>query len=127
LVVRVILLVAAIIFSALNPSRAAEKAPETGNDFLRQCSGVLQAFRPGSNPFVEGWCVGVVHALRFMADAEKDTHDPNLIRSCMPHEVEDGQAMRVVLNFLRKNPAQLHFDAQVLVLAAFRDSWPCKS
>jgi hypothetical protein len=119
---RVILLVAAIIFSAPNPSHA--EAPKSGNDFLSECSeegAMIRRGIPMRTPFIDGYCLGVVRGLRFMAEATMR------FRARIPQTVRDGQAVRVILNFLRNNPARTHELFERLILNAFQDAWPCKN
>jgi hypothetical protein len=120
------LLVAAIIFSALNPSRAEDN----GNDFLLKCSEAGEPPRPGTfrnanAAFDDGYCIGVLHGLSFLSVGPPSTR--NEIRFCPPPKATEGQGLRVVLNFLRNNPARTHEQFEILILNALHEAWPCRN
>lgn len=72
-----------------------------------------------------GLCLGLVEGVRnslMILGARSGT--PSV--SCMPLTLTNGQAVRVVLKYLRANPEALHQEKVVLVLLALVAAYPCK-
>jgi hypothetical protein len=86
----------------------------SGNDRLPHCKSETATY---SN----GVCVGTVRGLLYVAEVLP----PNL-RFCPPAGGTIGQAMRVVVTDLERNPATLHLEFEKLAIAAFRKAWPCR-
>ena len=45
---------------------------------------------------------------------------------CIPQEVTYRQAMRVVLKFMKDNPAKTHKITEVLIAQALKTAFPCE-
>jgi hypothetical protein len=74
--------------------------------------------------FEAGYCLGAIHSLRSMTYTIAREFGWRHI--CIPIEAQDNQAVRVVVKFLRNNPARMHEQFEALVYAAFSDAWPCR-
>ena len=95
-------------------------ALETGNDYLPACRAALT---PGTTPndpranlFRQGLCVGMVSI--YMHEGGKAW--------CAPEHSTPEQGLRVLVNYLEKNPQVTNNHIVVLMAAAFLEAWPCK-
>jgi len=102
-----------------------------GNDLLSDCSAV-EAFMdskdlPEGNATSGGICLGLIEGIKAMTHIAKLTGNGGVFSVCWPNNttIINGQAVRIVLSYLRKNPKDLHTDRTYLVLSAFRDAYPC--
>jgi hypothetical protein len=101
-----------------------------GNTLLSNCSAVEAVM--DSKEFPEGKKIGIgsclaliegIKSMTVLAEAEGLS---NILNVCFPEtSITNGQAVRVVLSYLRKNPKDLHLDRSLLVLRAYRDAYPC--
>jgi hypothetical protein len=77
------------------------------------------------------WCTGYVRGLLDaytdweavdMNEKQKVTNRP-----CLPHDVglSAGQGIRIIVKYLKDNPANLHQPAMVLGGVALRQAFPC--
>ena len=46
---------------------------------------------------------------------------------CVSNEIDNEQALKVVLKYLQDNPAQLHIPANYLVRRSIEQAFPCKA
>ena len=44
---------------------------------------------------------------------------------CIPEEVTMGQAMRVIMKYIKDHPEQLHAHAAVITIVALKGAFPC--
>lgn len=85
-----------------------------------------------THPYLMAHCRGLVEGI-WQTDALFPSH-----RICAPPDITIGQAVSVVVEYIRKNPASLFLDllkevkvpvqarVPVLVAMALNDAWPCK-
>ena len=106
---RVLGVAAGLLLASSEISEAA-KAFFTGNELYNQCSNYM--------PAEALFCQGYVAAL-------SDSLGPEY-KVCMPNEVTLGQAMDVVITFLRAHPELRHLTAWSLVQNALAQAFPCK-
>ena len=103
-----------------------------GNDLLSSCSA-LETFMdskdlPEGEESNAGTCLGLIEGIITITHlATVAGNAGQLISVCWPNDetIINGQAVRVVLSYLRKNPKELHIDQSVLVLLAYDDAYPC--
>lgn len=94
----------------------------SGNYMLPMC----QALADGkgaweAKAWEQGECSGVIEALMSVGH-----YLPEHIRFCRPEaDVTQGQARRIVVNFLHLHPEKLHESFVSLALDALREAWPC--
>jgi hypothetical protein len=103
----------------------------TGTSLLRECKA---ATSPGTTDSVNnletGLCIGLVRGVmgtmqmwkveRYTVKEQMDMH------GCIPHQVEESEAIRVVLKYLNDHPDRLHLDDTILIHTALLDEYPCK-
>lgn len=125
------------LFSLLAVSLAAqtrEYPEDSGNAFLRVC-GVFDkdtdkiptteaesVFR--CLGYVGGFMSGVGSEQRF---AEAATGRKVPAAFCVQNGVEEVQTIRIVLKYVRDNPADAHLSTPALIIAALRKAYPCQN
>lgn len=101
-----------------------------GNDLLSDCSAV-EAFMdsrdlPEGAQLSIGLCFGIIEGIKSITRLAEMEGLSTVLNVCFPEaSIANGQAARVVLSYLRKNPKDLHIDRSLLVLRAYRDAYPC--
>jgi uncharacterized protein YoaH (UPF0181 family) len=106
-----------------------------GNSLLQSCDLYVQAAdgKPISSgdavqgSFCTGYLTGILDFDITLSHLENDkSGSKGVIRHiCVPDGVSTGQAVRIVVKWLRNNPERLHYPASVLALAGLRDAFPC--
>ena len=114
-------LVGGVISLALSWAAPAA-AQMTGSSVLERAAS-LRKIEAGSArapdfvnaSFLQGFALGVANTL--------DTFDS---QTCLPQGSDIGQWVRVIIQHLEANPAELHKDVTELAIAAFRKAFPCQ-
>ncbi len=99
-----------------------------GSHLLEQCVEVEKLLDKKEVKDLAGanYCLGFVLGVRstmriFLEASESD-------KVCFPESgINNGQATRIVLSYLRKNPMTLHKDEVLLTIRAFAEAYPCKT
>ncbi len=86
---------------------------ETGNDYIRNCQ---QAQTSARGNFGQGVCMGVIGGIFYWSES---------FEACTPEGANWGQALRVVVGYMERNPARLHLSFPEIVVEAMREAWPC--
>lgn len=89
-----------------------------------------------------GYCIGYVagawegikigSSLMFIAGgttkstAEIDAMSNQILRVCLPQQVDSGQLLDVYLKYLTSNPATRHEAARYLLLTSLQEAFPCE-
>ena len=114
----------------LESSANAQVAFNTGNDLLRYCQSADAALAgrgatsaDTQEALGEGFCMGIVGGIRFVVTSS--IMDPKY-RLCIPTNVSYGQALGVVVNYMRNHPDQLNHTFSFVVLSALVDTWECR-
>lgn len=119
------------------PAHAQEsKIPQTGNDFMKQCSALSDpATAPAS--FEIGVCVGyVVGTIDTLVYTQSNIRSmPRhsgedakvLVPVCIPRETTPVENVRVVLKWLSAHAAKLDYPIYVLTEFALSDAFPCEA
>lgn len=97
-----------------------------GNKLLVQCIAAEKFLdtKELQNEFGIGVCLGLVQGVR---NTMQFMGNDGSIKVCLPENgIDNGQATRIVVSYLRKNPASLHENEVVLTMLAFIDAYPCK-
>jgi hypothetical protein len=68
--------------------------------------------------------VGKELLLGYVAGIHDSYYDARLF--CKPDNVPLGQAVDVVAKYLNDHPEKRHLEAQLLVVVALTEAWPCK-
>jgi hypothetical protein len=98
-----------------------------GNDLLKKCSYAINYFdtKVLSHEAEIGICMGFVSGVRDTLTIM--TQDHPSIKVCFPEENIDTQkSVRVVYKYLKSNPNSLSKNDTLLVIKAFKESYPCK-
>jgi len=124
---RLIILICAIFLAS---SANAQIAFNTGNDLLRYCQSADAALAgrdvtsgDTQQALGEGFCMGIIGGVRFVVTSS--IMDPKY-RLCIPTNVSNGQALSVVVNYMRNHPDQLNHTFSFVVLSALVDTWECR-
>jgi Rap1a immunity proteins len=104
----------------------------TGNDLLEWCSH--PTIRAGESMQVtelvktakeNGMCLGYIVGVSDQAMGDQASIHAKR-NYCLPAEVHSEQLVRVVKKYLEDNPAQLHYEAEVLTIRALTNAFPCQ-
>jgi len=103
----------------------------SGTSLLRECNAVSSPVTTDSvNNLEAGLCIGLVRgvmATMQMWQVERYTMKEQMdMHGCIPHQVEDSGAIKVVLKYLNDHPDRLHLDDTILIHTALLDEYPCK-
>lgn len=105
------------------------KDNNTGSALLKWCSAV-ERFGEGNKR--GGWeeDADFYHCIAYI-DGVEDMWQWSLLAQgksmpvCIPEGVTRGQAARIVVAYLRRNPEMLHLNGSLLVVGAYADAYPC--
>lgn len=96
-----------------------------GNKLLEQCIAVerfLDTKAVGDELNI-GICLGLVQGVR---NTMLYMGNEGQIKACFPEKgIDNGQATKVVVKYLKNNPALLHEDEVLLIILAFLEAYPC--
>ncbi|MFC1665805.1 Rap1a/Tai family immunity protein, partial [Pseudomonadota bacterium] len=108
---------------------------DDGNRLLSECNNAVLA-RDSHNlndaEFARGfYCLGRLQGVKEMNEYYRlllnKMGKKSSIEFCLPKGgVENGQASRIVVKFLRDHPDQLDEVSVILIIDAFRAAFPCK-
>ncbi len=105
-----------------------------GNYLLTTCTAALKMTDDGINTVSGGdqikgtYCVGYISGIKDMlyAVVELSKSQGQTPTVCMPEDgIGNGQALRIVVKFLKDHPEQLHNSGITLVLKSLQQSYPC--
>lgn len=97
-----------VLLSLLFICSTAQAQFQSGNDLHQD----INASSPQSNMYALGYIIGVTDS--FIGTA-----------ICIPKGVSQGQLMDVVKNFLARAPQARNLPANVIVMVAVEEHWPC--
>jgi hypothetical protein len=134
------LIVRAVSFtsSVAQPQRA-QKTDDTlhffggsGNDLLERCSHpevrageTMQVMELVKIAKDNAMCVGYIVGVSDQAMGDQISAHAKR-NYCLPSEVHSEQLVMVVKKYLEDNPAQLHYEAEILTIRAITDAFPCR-
>ena len=109
------------------PFEAADK----GHELLTRCNTAVDIAEGRITPTPTnaqdvGYCFGMMQGLRNL-NQEYETLLEGKALFCLPRGINNGQAARVVVKYLKDHPEELHQPAVVLAITAFKDAYPCQS
>lgn len=99
-----------------------------GNKLLSQCNTAIQILDGDTlpkNAYIAASCLGLVQGitnlnLLYQVDKTNNTF------FCLPAGgINNGQAARIVVKYLKEHPEKLHENESVLAIAAFVEAYPC--
>ena len=128
------LLVLGTLFLTATPFVHAAATAFDGTGLLTHCEAAIRLAdrqQPNDGDAQSGaYCLGFVNGIMEMATDTAVTlvnSDHRTSLPCAPAEgLTTGQAVRVVLKYLNLHPETLHKSAQLLVVVALREAFPCK-
>ena len=114
----------------LGSSANAQVSLSTGHDLLPYCQSADNSLNGRGVPsgdtqqaVGEGLCMGIIAGIRYVVTSS--IVDPKY-RLCIPDNVSTGQALSVVVNYMRNRPDQLNNIFSTVALSALVDTWRCK-
>jgi hypothetical protein len=115
------IIIVSVVGSAPAPAQFA-RSFKSGNALYAQCTGDVT--------YDQGYCLGYAAGVADLraaevAAAESGTNVMKAIRICRPHDVTQGRAKDVVVDFFRRNPQMRNEQAAIQVELALWKAWPC--
>ena len=105
-----------------------DRARADGNEILAKCQvavrfangevTTLDANQSGDMGFCVGLVQGVTHMVAFLEDRVPGV-------ACLPPNITNAQAARVLVRFLSEHPELLHEGETLLVMKALHEAFPC--
>lgn len=113
-------------------AQTSEAPRDSGNAFVRRCSVADSERLTGADTgnvlecvaYINGFAEGVEYEA-FFATAKINQKAPAAF--CLPDRSENGQIIRVVLKYIRDNPAEAHEHTAILIIKALGKAYPCPS
>lgn len=105
------------------------KSYADGNELLRKCNDAkmfldTNKFETPLEALNTGICFGTVQGVRNTMQIMQNYDGRGM--ACIPESVTNGQAVRIVTNYLNNNPESLHDGEVSLVMVAYMKAFPCK-
>ncbi|WP_428673839.1 Rap1a/Tai family immunity protein [Reyranella sp.] len=96
-----------------------ERGQTSGAAMLNACRD-FEALRDDARTsnFMQGYCAGAVIAAALLHDQ---------VKFCIPGPVPKVQLVRIVIDYLQRNPAQQHLELAVLASYALAGAYPCST
>jgi Rap1a immunity proteins len=107
-IMRVFTLIAALLLNC----GTALSASETANQLMPACHKWINGST--ETPLDQGICMGIVIGVAQAGDI------------CTPSGVTNGQALRVVVQYVDQRPARMHESFRNLAHEALKAVWPCQ-
>jgi hypothetical protein len=101
-----------------------------GNELLQQCTQAerLMDGETTDDEFGAGLWLGTIAGVQMtLKIVRTNGGDDAAINTYIPSGVNNGQGVRVVLAYLRANPAMLHELDMALIILALNAAFPCDS
>lgn len=95
-----------------------------GNELMNKCAATerfMDRRDLQGNDLDIGYCLGYLQGVRnVMQVFQRETN------ICWPKKgIDNGQAVRIIMKYMRDNPSTLHEDQLVIVIRAFRQAYSC--
>lgn len=103
----------------------------TGNAFERTCSALERGLTTDDRlalpkvAMCTAYLVGLRDGFEVAQAATTPKTSINQLRFCLPDGVGQGQAVRVILKYIRDNPAIAHLPIGTLAATALHEGFPC--
>lgn len=124
--------VAVGLAGALVVGNAVADSPKNdGNFLLSKCNAALRVMdgekiSAKTDQFGIGQCFGMVEGVRNTLVLLNEYVDGGL-KICWPESgIPNGQAIRILVKYLKEHPADLNDDQTLITMMAFKDAYPCK-
>lgn len=98
-----------------------------GNDLLKACQNTVKFDDTGvlDDGVRTGFCLGVMDTAISLMVYLNTGFKPEY-HVCLPEGITNAQAARIIVKYLKENPAKLDQGSSSLTVFALRDSYPCK-
>jgi len=99
-----------------------------GNELLQNCNKFIQFVdNPPENPdFGQiGFCLGMVQGVMYLNYVYENRLGSDALFCGPEGGINNGQASRIVVKYLKDNPQELHRHEGSLVIKAFMVAYPC--
>lgn len=120
----------AVLLTFLFVSPEIHATERDGNKLLTDCSIAINVMEDVSKEPTQitstAYCLGHVRGADDMHNLYRAVSKSKPLY-CMPSGVTMGQMVRIIVKYLKENPEQLHEDGTMLIAAALRDAYPCKT
>lgn len=124
------LLAVAVLLSLPLPVRA------DGNEFLSKCSRVVASLDqsvPSDTVdsvaelgYQNGYCIGFAQGFTGALYTYGVLAGDKVHLVCLPSKsIKNGQALRVIVAYMKAHPEKLHLEEIILATFAFREAFPC--
>lgn len=103
----------------------------SGNAFLQTCSAVdkpteaMTSIEMLHGNICLAYIVGLVDGVSLQVDLSRVSSHAELFPYCLSDEVGNGQLVRVLLKYIRDNPAKAHLPTATLFGMAMKEAFPC--
>ena len=102
-----------------------------GNFLLQNCLEAerLLERKPSEIDVSAGYCIGMVQGVAqtmVFYDLAFKTSGMDAPPTCWPQPLKNQQLVRIVIKYLRDNPANLHAEPHILIMQSLRDAFKCK-
>jgi len=105
-----------------------------GNELLIYCGAAIELAEKIDDridaiildAYKGGFCHGIIRGVWDMHDIYAEGLKSQKF-FCVPKEVTLGQLARVVVKFLKDNPAILHENRTALIIMALKNAYPCRA
>ena len=116
------LLLGAVLCLPMGPAFA------DGNKLLSQCQSAehFMDTHQVRDANAIGFCLGLVQGVRNTMTILDTGLNPSMHTCWPPDGIDNGQAVRIVVQYLKRSPERLHEDEVFLSMLAFRAAFPCK-
>lgn len=99
-----------------------------GNQLLDRCQAAEHFLntKQSRDEASAAYCFGLMEGVRNTMIALNEFLEPRARMVCWPSNgIDNAQAARITLKYLRENPNKLHVDSVVLTMLSFKAAFPC--
>lgn len=109
----------------------SSSAHADGNKLLNDCNIVVRTMDAGEPPssgegVSAGMCLGLMQGITNLNLIYQMKFNNETLFCLPPLGINNGQAARIVVNYLRSKPEELHKNRSFLAIDAFADAFPCR-
>ena len=127
------LLIALICFATapLSAQETIEAPSRSGNVFLQDCSVVDKSVNDLNRSELQrsnvclSYVVGLLDGVLLQISLSRSPDHVELFPYCMNGNVTNAQAARILLKYIRANPATAHLPTATLFGYAMKEAFPC--
>lgn len=120
-----------LLWALIGGEAVADGPKNDGNFILSKCNAALRVMdgekiSSKTDQFGIGQCFGMVEGVRNTLVYLNEYLESDL-RICWPKDgIPNGQAVRILVKYLKEHPADLNDDQTLITMMAFKDAYPCK-